>query len=580
MTSLVESFCKIQSLKNLYEYQTPLAKNERGILAFDLDQTLIQAKPTLGDEHFYHFLMKSNREEGLDSDAHYYWTSKIRAKITYESCESIEKIKQIISSFKEQGWTVKILTSRGLDMRDITEKHLAESGINLTIDDVIFTEAHPEGNGEFLKKNESLIKWMKAQQPQWESSQALQVIFLDDSEKHCKDVSKVADEVEKATVTCLHYTRALPNPMLSQAQMEQLIVQLHAHKEGQPIPYEHNKSHLQNAMKKLELQQATTKALYNTIKKIAELDNLPFSEDTKPPLVIITDPGEDVDDTFALMLAATSKQYSLKAVISANEDLNNQGIGKIACYARKLLDAMGRSDVPVYQGDSLGKHPFLCDQELYPEDIQKQNLDYLNAVKSLAVLYPKVYILSIAAMTPLANIVQADWFDSKKFVIFQMGGNFSSDTEAEYNIECDIKAAQQVFSSNVDIHLIPSNSTFQEPMKLNEKSKILELVSSMANKKKRVFELLMQNYQRFREVYGKKYGYFPHLSDALAFSALEEKGFLHFSTKKIEVLDTGRTVPSENNSAINVSDSDVDSEKFLDYLHDRLTNLSTIPDSV
>ncbi len=294
------------------------------------------------------------------------------------------------------------------------------------------------------------------------------------------------------------------------------------------------------------------------------------------PLVIVTDPGEDVDDTFALMLAATSKQYSLKAVISANEDLTEQGIGRVACYARKLLDAMGRSDVPVYQGESLGKHHFLCNGDLNPEDIQKLDIDYLDAVNCLADTYPKVYILGIAAMSSVAYITRAKWFDPNKFVIYQMGGNLIPDVQKpEYNIKCDIKAAQDVFHSGADIHLITSDSTFQEPMMVSDESEIFKQVSSLAKQGKRVFKLLTQNYHAFRESIGKRWGYFPFLSDALAFSALE-KDFVHFSTRKIEVLDTGRTVSSEKGSKVHVSESVVDGEKFMTYLEERLTFLDSV----
>lgn len=92
MSSTIQSFPKAQSLEELYGcLSTPLADGEWGVLAFDLDQTLIQAKPTLGDEHFYRFLMKQNREMGVNPDAHYHWTVKIRGNVLYEACESIEK---------------------------------------------------------------------------------------------------------------------------------------------------------------------------------------------------------------------------------------------------------------------------------------------------------------------------------------------------------------------------------------------------------------------------------------------------------------------------------------------------------
>lgn len=293
------------------------------------------------------------------------------------------------------------------------------------------------------------------------------------------------------------------------------------------------------------------------------------------PLVIVTDPGEDVDDTFALILAATSKKYSLKVVISANEDVDEHGIGRVACYARKLLDTMGRSDVPVYQGESLGKHRFLCEQDLSPEDIKAKNTNYLDAVKCLADTYPEVYILGIAAMSSIVHIIRAEWFDPSRFAIFQMGGNVQSEIQKpEYNIKCDIEAAREVFQSEAKIHLITSDTTFQAPMMVTDESDIFRQVANISESGKKVFQLLASNYRAFRETIGKRWGYYPYLSDALAFSALEED-FVNFSLKKIEILGSGRTVVSDKGKKINVSEPVVKGEEFMSYLHTRLAYLDS-----
>lgn len=291
-----------------------------------------------------------------------------------------------------------------------------------------------------------------------------------------------------------------------------------------------------------------------------------------PPLIVVTDPGEDVDDTFALMLAATSPKFALKAVISANEDLTPEGIGKVACYARKLLNAMGRSDVPVYQGESLGHHALLC--SMAPSDIQKQNEHYLPAVEALARSYPKVYLLGIAALSPIAKIAQAEWFSPEKFEIYLMGGKIEKEGEEkpEYNIKKDFKAAQTVFRSRAPIHLITSNSAFQPAMQLVQGSRTHQTFTSLAEQGRPVFRLLQENYQAFLDNYFHKYGYISYLSDALAFSALEES-FVTFSGRKIEVLDGGRTVLSEQGEPVMVSSPEVKSERFIDYLIERISQI-------
>jgi hypothetical protein len=279
MSGAIQTFSQIISLEALRHYlSTPLEDNEWGILSLDLDQTLIQARPTLGDEHFYQFLKEQNRAQGIAADAHYHWTVKIRAKVKYETCESVDKINQIFKDFCAQGWSVNVLTSRGMDMKEATEQHLADSKLDLTIDDVIFKDF--DGSGKLLPKDQSLMNWMETQ-PQRKTCRKIRILFPDDSDKYCREVARVADQVENTIVTCLHYTGSLPNPNLSEDKMKETVVQLHAHKLDQSIPYQSiscafNDSDLKIAMDTLEIQEIQPNSLHALIMKIAECDRLPF----------------------------------------------------------------------------------------------------------------------------------------------------------------------------------------------------------------------------------------------------------------------------------------------------------------
>ena len=63
------------------------------------------------------------------------------------------------------------------------------------------------------------------------------------------------------------------------------------------------------------------------------------------PVVLDTDTGDDVDDVFAIALAAKSPRIDLRAVITAYGDTLAR-----ARLARRVLDECGRGDVPVYAG--------------------------------------------------------------------------------------------------------------------------------------------------------------------------------------------------------------------------------------
>ncbi|MBI3236684.1 MAG: DUF2608 domain-containing protein, partial [Chlamydiales bacterium] len=265
MAHSIAGFKSIDSLDALTNHLVfPLKEKEWGILALDLDQTLIQGRPTLGDEHFYRFMQNQNRLHDLPPDAHYAWTVQVREKIPYEACEPFERINQILEKFKQAGWTVIILTSRGLEMRDCTQQHLADSKIHLKIADVVFKEK--DLNGKRMTKDQSLIQWMK-KQPPWNDAVSIRVQFADDLEKYCAEVAQISEAV--ASVECLHYTGALPNPELSDAQMQELTIQLNAYRQNLPVPYENDLSDAAQAALELGMTEINPSQLYQAIQKVA-----------------------------------------------------------------------------------------------------------------------------------------------------------------------------------------------------------------------------------------------------------------------------------------------------------------------
>lgn len=275
MAVSVISFKQIKSLDELENscLSFPLRENEWGILALDLDQMLVQGMPTLGNEHFYRFMQEQNRLRGLKADAHYSWTVQVRERIAYETCEPIGKVNQVISRFMSEGWVVKILTSRGFDMKKCTHLHLEGTKLVLKVEDVIFKGR--DIHGKLMAKDESLIQWMK-EQPQWEQAESIRIKFADDVIRYCSEVQRVPDQIKHASVECFHYTGALPDPNLTNDQLEQLIVQLYAYSKGLEIPYQHVQSDVDHAMLALGITEVNAAQVYEAIGKVADLQGYGF----------------------------------------------------------------------------------------------------------------------------------------------------------------------------------------------------------------------------------------------------------------------------------------------------------------
>ncbi|MCH9631912.1 MAG: hypothetical protein S4CHLAM6_02340 [Chlamydiae bacterium] len=277
MSLSIKQFPQIDSFEELAPlFLNQIDEEEQGVLALDLDQTLIEAKSIFGSEHFYQFLMKYNTLNGLDANAHYHWTVQLRQDIDYKSCEPVDKINSIIAKFRDRGWHVKILTSRGLGMREITQKHLKQSGIDLKISDVIFKQFYPDNSKKRMPKGVSLIKWMN-EDPSWRTcDKSFQVLFLDDSIRYCHAVDSISETLPHAKVTCLHYTKALPNPDLTQRQLEQLAVEVNDYLKQKNLQRNHDEKDLDLIPNLLETTRLSEKKIYEKIVEISAFDGLPI----------------------------------------------------------------------------------------------------------------------------------------------------------------------------------------------------------------------------------------------------------------------------------------------------------------
>jgi len=197
-------------------------------------------------------------------------------------------------------------------------------------------------------------------------------------------------------------------------------------------------------------------------------------------IIVDTDIGTDVDDAYALALLANSPEVKMEAVTTVWADAQLR-----ARIARKLLNLLGKQDVPVAVGENLplnrerpaflmgheGRSVFDGNEELPLSDVPATNL-----IESLLRKYP--HEIKLVLIGPLTNIgkmlTQEPDLASlvKEFVI--MGGmpfygpreiKLFGERQAEYNFFCDPEAARVVFSSGVPITMVGANVTIPTLLK-------------------------------------------------------------------------------------------------------------------
>jgi inosine-uridine nucleoside N-ribohydrolase len=188
-------------------------------------------------------------------------------------------------------------------------------------------------------------------------------------------------------------------------------------------------------------------------------------------IIIDTDIGGDIDDAFAVGLALRSPEFQILGISSAWGDTHLR-----ARLLSRFLKETGREDIPVAMG--IAKHPAgkldTLSQAAYAEG-GPANQNYPNAVDFLLDQirrYPgEITLLAIGPETNLGAAIGRDAATFRKLKrIVLMGGSVyrgysqfnygkTHGPDPEWNIICDIQAAQKVFSSGVPLYIMPLDST-------------------------------------------------------------------------------------------------------------------------
>jgi purine nucleosidase len=196
-------------------------------------------------------------------------------------------------------------------------------------------------------------------------------------------------------------------------------------------------------------------------------------------IIIDTDIGTDVDDVFAVALALRSPEFQILGIATASGDTAAR-----AGIVDRLLGESGRTDIPVVAGPptmlpfsipAIGRQVEYTRNNRFAKATHSAAVDFiLEQIRQ----YPgEVTLIAIGPLTNLGRAIERDpqLFRRLKRVVI-MGGSFApenrggwgtfKDPTPEYNIQCDIAAAQKLFQSGVPIYVMPLDSTAN--LKLDE----------------------------------------------------------------------------------------------------------------
>ena len=299
------------------------------------------------------------------------------------------------------------------------------------------------------------------------------------------------------------------------------------------------------------------------------------------PILLDCDPGHD--DAIAILLALASPEVELLGITTVQ---GNQTVEKTTANALRILEFVGRTDIPVAAG---AERPFLRDAYVARYVHGESGLDgpVLPAAKGAPVeqhavdfLGTRVDGVTLVAVGPLTNVALtlARYPDVQPARIVLMGGSIGVGNvtpAAEFNIWADPEAAARVFASGIDVTMIGLDATHEALMTQADADGLRETG--------RVGALVAELWEFYNRFHSQTYDFDGSpIHDALALAYVFRPELVETARRHVAVdcgsdLSRGRTLVDlwrrtgkQPNATVGVR---ADGRAFIDLLLERLPTL-------
>jgi inosine-uridine nucleoside N-ribohydrolase len=304
------------------------------------------------------------------------------------------------------------------------------------------------------------------------------------------------------------------------------------------------------------------------------------------PIVLDCDPGHD--DAIALLLALASPELELLGVTTT---YGNQTLAKTTANALRVLELVGRSEIPVgagadrplerelvvaahVHGESGLDGPVLPEASTHPATTDA--VAFL--AERIGTAGEPVTIVATGPLTNVARYLAAHGTDRIAQIVIMGGaiaeGNFTP--AAEFNIWCDPEAAAAVFACGLDVSMMGLDVTHKALLgpAVEDRLRVAGRVGAF------VADLNVYFTRYHRETYG--WDGAP-IHDAVAVAHLIRPGLVETRHRNVQIeleseLCRGRTVVdlwkrTDRPPNVHVG-IDLDVDGFFDLLVERIASLS------
>ncbi len=300
------------------------------------------------------------------------------------------------------------------------------------------------------------------------------------------------------------------------------------------------------------------------------------------PIILDCDPGHD--DAIALLLALASPEVELLGVTTVH---GNQMLDKTTENALRVLELVGRSDVPVARG---ADRPLVRDLQVAAHVHGESGLDgpelpmaTAQPVDQPAIdfiadrIRPGTVIVAVGPLTNVALYLEAHGTANVERIVL-MGGAIAEGNmtpAAEFNIWADPEAAQRVFRCGRPVTMIGLDVT--------HKALLTPAWADRFRAAGRVGTFVAELVEFFKLYHARTYGWDgAPIHDAVALAQVFRPSLVRTEHRNVEIeveseLCRGRTVVDlwrrterDPNADVGV---DVDSDAFFELLLERVASL-------
>ena len=265
---------------------------------------------------------------------------------------------------------------------------------------------------------------------------------------------------------------------------------------------------------------------------------------TPVPVILDTDIGDDIDDTWALAMIFGTKQIDLKLIVTGTDNAPRK-----AALTAKLLERMERTDVPI--GIGIKTTDKLPNQEAWVGDFnidQYKGKVYQDGVQTMisAIRESKTPV-TLLCIGPLTNIQEAlkrapDIATKARIVSMagsvEIGYGGKKGRDPEYNVFRDVAAAKAVFDAPWDITITPLDTCGTIILKGEPYAKVASAKTERA-------KAVIENYQQWINFKQYPAGQSSVLYDTVAVYLTYDTSLCEMKTIPLYVDDKGNTVPAD-----------------------------------